>query len=224
MNDELTTPKIPTVSGSLAPPVYTDPPTTTAAPAAMVTTIPPTPQAGTTVPAKTWTVDTSSDPVETTKAPELDPVVESSKTMEESEFTREPLEEPWFPKLYVIIDSNHYIQTGELRVLSALGNTLSTETYRQRDFGQLWFTNFKGFIKNASTNTMLTSEGDCQNPGLTDGMATTIRWNFKKTKREREYDIVAQCGSKLHAAANNGVTLDPIGSPWHVLPVARVNF
>ena len=154
----------------------------------------------------------------------LEPIDEMSSN-DDFPYTQEPLDEPpWFPKLYVMIDAKQYTATGELRVLSALGNTLSTETYRNRDFGQLWFTNFKGYVKNASTIGLLTSEGDCQRPGLTDTIGNAVLWNFKKANTDREYDVVAQCGRKLHAATNGTVTLDPIGSSWYIIPVAKVDF
>lgn len=232
MSDEVTTPKVPSVSGILAPPVYadTEPPVTTSPPVAVVVTESPTPQPQTSMPKESWTVDTSANPTETIELTTQPPTEPSTlepmqKSMEDSPYTQEPLNEPpWFPKLYVMIDSKQYTATGELRVLSALGNTLSTETYRNRDFGQLWFTNFKGYIKNASTNGLLTSEGDCQKPGLTDTLGNAVLWDFKKVDTEREYDIVAQCGRKLHALPNGTVTLDPIGSSWYIVPVAKVNF
>jgi hypothetical protein len=196
----------------------------------------PLPTPSTSIPKEQWTIDTTSNPLDnlvlTTQPAEepstLEPIenTKAHRDLGPEPYTQEPLTEPpWFPKMYMIIDSTHYINTGNLRVLSAVGNALSVEDYRPRDMGQAWFTNFKGYVKSASTNGLLTSQGECVSPGLTDSIGNAVMWNFKKTEHEREYEIVAQCGRKLHVPSGTfTVGLDPIGSPWYIIPVARVEF
>jgi len=234
---DITTPRPVSISGTVASPTPyptpepttlrpipqsdTEPPITQTTPVAIeiLETKPPLPSAK--VPEEHWSLE--QDIVMTTQPPQ-EPVTLEPIDPEAGEYTREPLTEPpWFPKLYVCIDAKHYDATGDIRVLSAIGNTLSVDTYRPRDFGQLWFTNFKGYVKNASTNGLLSSTNECDGLRLSDTVDGAGLWDFRNTGREREYDIVAQCGRKLHVPLQSvDVTLDPVGTSWFMIPVARV--
>lgn len=216
-------------------PVIQQPPGDGASVIGIEVTEEPLPVPSSQIPSEKWTIDTTPNQFDnlvltmgpSTEPSTLEPIEDqTSRDFGPHPYTQKTLSEPpWFPKLYMIIDSDYYTKTGSIRVLTAVGNALSVDEYRPRDMGQVWFTNFKGYVKNASTNGLLTSGGECVAPGLTDSISNAVMWNFKPLSREREYDIVAQCGHKLHVPSETfAVTLDPIGSPWFIVPVARVEF
>lgn len=223
---------VPAVMDTLAPTQPPPPEVTTPKPDVLIATLTPTEAPSTDVPKDSFdvtppnaqTLGLENLVLTTTPAPE--PTTVAPIGGREYEYTP-PQEHPWFPKLYMIIDAPTYRSTGKLRCLSVLGNVISVEPYRERDLGQCWFTNFKGYVKNASAQTLLTAKGDCAELGLTETYASSpTKWDFQKVHDEdREYHVVAQCGRRLMTSEfQMTATLDPIGSSWFVVPVASVRF
>jgi hypothetical protein len=221
---DITTPLPPEPTALLPQPQPDDEPEVQTTPVAIeiVETKLPSPSAQ--VPEDTWSLE--RDIVMTTQPPHEQMTLEPIDPDAE-EYTQEPLEEPpWFPKLYICIDAMHYDETGDIRVLTVTGNTLSVNEYRPRDFTQTWLTNFKGYMKNASTNTLLSTTDACDSLHVSDTVDGAGLWDFRSAGREREYHIVAQCGRKIHVknTMSGEVTMDPVGTTWFIVPVARIQF
>lgn len=176
------------------------------------------------VPEDPWSLE--DDIVMTTQAPKEQMTLEPIDPGAE-EYTQEPREEPpWFPILYICIDATYYDETGDVRVLTVTGNMISVDKYKPRVFTQTWLTNFKGYMKNVSSNALLTTTDTCDTLRVSDTMDGAGLWDFRSAGREREYHIVAQCGRRLHVknTASVEVTMDPIGTTWFIVPVARIQF
>ena len=150
------------------------------------------------------------------------PVYIVQTTTTEPPATTGPSGPPVFDgSLFIVVHGKSWTERGELKVLATRFGGATLESFKFKDFAQVFLINNDGFIRNlADRGLYLTSKTGCLATGMTVD-APDAGWKFKKSAGSKyAYGLVSNCGSALSAAVGaREPALEKTDDDWFIIPV-----
>ena len=152
------------------------------------------------------------------------PVYIVQTTTTEPPATTGPSGPPVFDgSLFIVVHGKSWTERGELKVLATRFGGATLESFKFKDFAQVFLINNDGFIRNlADRGLYLTSKTGCLATGMTVD-APDAGWTFKKSAGSKyAYGLVSNCGSALSAAVGaREPVLEKTDDDWFIIPVGK---
>jgi hypothetical protein len=150
------------------------------------------------------------------------PVYIVQTTTTESPATTGPSGPPVFDgSLFIVVHGKSWTERGELKVIATRFGGATLESFKFKDFAQVFLINNDGFIRNlADRGLYLTSKTGCLATGMTVD-APDAGWTFKKSAGSKyAYGLVSNCGSALSAVVGaREPALEKTADDWFIVPV-----
>jgi hypothetical protein len=152
------------------------------------------------------------------------PVYIVQTTTTEPPATTGPSGPPVFDgSLFIVVHGKSWTERGELKVIATRFGGATLESFKFKDFAQVFLINNDGFIRNlADRGLYLTSKTGCLATGMTVD-APDAGWTFKKSAGSKyAYGLVSNCGSALSAAVGaREPVLEKTDDDWFIIPVGK---
>jgi len=152
------------------------------------------------------------------------PVYTVQTTTTEPPATTGPSGPPVFDgSLFIVVHGKSWTERGELKVLATRFGGATLESFKFKDFAQVFLINNDGFIRNlADRGLYLTSKTGCLATGMTVD-APDAGWTFKKSAGSKyAYGLVSKCGSALSATVGaREPVLEKTDDDWFIIPVGK---
>ena len=152
------------------------------------------------------------------------PVYTVQTTTTEPPATTGPSGPPVFDgSLFIVVHGKSWTERGELKVVTTRFGGATLESFKFKDFAQVFLINNDGFIRNlADRGLYLTSKTGCLATGMVVD-APGAGWTFKKSAGSKyAYGLVSKCGSALSATVGaREPVLEKTDDDWFIIPVGK---